>query len=323
MKRRINGTWLEFHHLGIAEGKYFNPIVHEFSEAQWRALVDDIAELKMEYIVLIGVANFDDDNYHEVYYPSKYYEPSKELKCPNPIEVLLDECDKHNMKVFVSVGFFNNWHKTYDNMTKEFVFEKAFKGMEEIHELYHHHKSFYGWYYPDESGIDYHLDEAFITYVNRYSAKIRSLDPNYKTLIAPYGTCKLSADDEYIEQLKRLDVDFVAYQDEVGVKKTTEDKTPEFYESLKRAHDLANRSKLWADVETFTFEGDVYRSALLPANMERLEKQLDSVSPYVDEILVFEYQGMMSKPGSIAYCGHPDSIKYYKEYKEYLDRIEK
>ena len=29
------------------------------------------------------------------------------------------------------------------------------------------------------------------------------------------------------EQLKRLDVDFVAYQDEVGVKKTTEDKMPE------------------------------------------------------------------------------------------------
>ena len=32
---------------------------------------------------------------------------------------------------------------------------------------------------------------------------------------------------EYVEQLKRLDVDFVAYQDEVGVKKTTEEKIAE------------------------------------------------------------------------------------------------
>ena len=113
----------------------------------------------------------------------------------------------------------------------------------------------------------------------------------------------------------------VAYQDEVGVKKTTEDKTASFYASLKKAHDAANKSRLWADVEVFTFEGDVYKSALLPANIERLKKQLEAVSPYVDEILIFEYQGMFNKPGTIAFCGHPDSIQYYKDYKKLLDEI--
>ena len=92
---------------------------------------------------------------------------------------------------------------------------------------------------------------------------------------------------------------------------------------LKKAHDKANRSKLWADVEVFTFEGDVYKSALLPANIERLKKQLEAVSPYVEEILIFEYQGMFNKPGTIAFCGHPDSIEYYKDYKKLLDEIEK
>ena len=309
--------------MGIPEGKYFNPMTHEFSEEQWRAKVNEIAELKMKYLVIMETANFDDDKYHECYYNSKHYEKSTEIKCEDPIGVILDEADKLGLRVFVSVGFYSNWWKTFDNMTQESAFTRAFLAMDELHEIYGHHESFYGWYFPDESEIRYHFDEEFITYVNRYSEKVRSLNPRYKTLIAPYGTCKLSADDEYVEQLKRLDVDFVAYQDEVGVKKTTEDKTKEFYKALKKAHDKANRSKLWADVEVFTFEGDVYRSALLPANIERLKKQLEAVSPSVEEILIFEYQGMFNKPGTIAFCGHPDSIEYYRQYNKLLEEIEK
>ncbi len=322
MAKRINGSWLEFHHLGIPEGKYMNPIIHGWSEAQWRAKIQEMAELKMKYIVIMETANFDDDTYHEVYYNSKVYEKSKEIKCEDPIGVIFDECDKQNMRVFLSVGFYSNWWHTYENMTQEKAFERAFIAMDELHTLYKHHSSFYGWYFPDESEISYHMDEAFINYVNRYSQKVRELDPRYKTLIAPYGTCKLSADDEYVEQLKRLDVDFVAYQDEVGVKKTTEEKTQDFYKALKAAHDKANRSKLWADIEAFTFEGDVYRSALLPANIERLKRQLENASPYVEEILIFEYQGMFNKPGTIAYCGHPNSIEYYNQYKKLLEELE-
>lgn len=322
MARRINGSWLEFHHLGIPEGKYFNPMIHEFSSEQWRAKIQEMAELKMKYIVIMETANFDDDKYHECYYESKYYEKSKEVKCKDPIGVILDECSKHGMKVFVSVGFYSNWWKTYDNMVMESAYEKAFKAMDELHELYGHYDSFYGWYYPDESEIHHYMDEAFVNYVNRYSKKVHELNPNYKTLIAPYGTCKLCADDGYVEQLKRLDVDFVAYQDEVGVKKTDETKTANFYKALKEAHDKAGRSKLWADVEAFTFEGDVYRSALLPANIERFKKQLEAVSPYVEEILIFEYQGMFNKPGTIAFCGHPDSIEYYRQYKELLKELD-
>ena len=55
--KRINGTWFEFHHLGLPEGKYFNPMTHEFSEEQWRAKVQEIAELKMKYIVLMEKFN--------------------------------------------------------------------------------------------------------------------------------------------------------------------------------------------------------------------------------------------------------------------------
>ena len=93
-----------------------------------------------------------------------------------------------------------------------------------------------------------------------------------------------------------------------------------FYKNLMIAHQKANRSTLWADVEIFEFEGDVYKSALLPSNTTRLEEQLLAISDYVDEILVFQYQGMMNRPSSISHCGHPDAIKFYKDYLKLIEK---
>ena len=39
--KRINGSWLEIHHFNEAEGKYFNPICHEFSDIQWKEKVKE------------------------------------------------------------------------------------------------------------------------------------------------------------------------------------------------------------------------------------------------------------------------------------------
>jgi hypothetical protein len=192
--------------------------------------------------------------------------------------------------------------------------------MDELCAQYGSHKSFYGWYFPDETCIKGHFLEEFITYVNAYSAHAHKIAPHTKTLIAPYGTNILVADEEYVEQLKQLDVDIIAYQDEIGVRKSTPDQTGAYYKALRAAHDAAGRSALWADMEVFEFEGDVYKSALYPAAMERIEKQITSISPYVDEILIYQYTGMFNKPGTTAYMGHPDSVKLYQDYVAWLEK---
>ena len=321
--KHINGTWLELHHFGLPEGKYFNPMCHNFSDRQWKEKVKEIASLDMHYIVLISIA-FTDEKTKECYYSgSSEYPKSKMIKAKDPLKAILEEAQKHDIKVFLGAGIYGPWPQPWHNMTSKEVQRLTFVGMKEVYEKYGHYESFYGWYYPDETGIDKYFEQEYIDYVNSRSEFSRTLNPNLKSLIAPYGTRRISFDDHFVEQLKILDVDFVAYQDEVGVKKSTEYETAEFYRKLRIAHEAANRSALWADVETFTFEGDVYKSALLPAPIDRLERQLEAVSPYVDEVLVFEYQGMMNKPGTIAFCGHPDSIKYYKDYKKLLRKIKK
>lgn len=321
MLKPITGTWFEFHHHNIPEGKYWNPICRWFSDEQWEAKVDEIAELGMKYIVLMASSMVYED-WSESYFNTEIY-PFGNLGAKDPIGALMRAAERNNIKVFVSCGFYGVWTETVNNMTSYEVQARAFKAMEQLYAQYGHYKSFYGWYLPDETGIYPYYEDAFIKYVNEYTAFGKSINPDLKVLIAPYGTNSLIADDKYIGQLEALDCDIIAYQDEIGVRKALPEQTPAFYENLRKAHDKAGRSALWADMEVFEFEGDVYKSALYPAAMERIDRQIKSISPYVDEILIYQYQGMFNKPGTIAFCGHPGSIQLYNDYKAWLDKLNK
>lgn len=315
MRKPIVGTWMEFWHHSIVEGKYWNPICRNFSAEQWQTKIDEMASVGMKYIVLMDTAIVYED-YSESYFDTDIF-PFADMACKDPMGALLSAADRNNMKVFVSCGFYGLWHNTVDNMTSPSVTERAFKAMEQLWEKYGHHQSFYGWYFPDETCIEGYFDQYFIDYVNTYSAHAHKIAPDTKTLIAPYGTNKLIADAKYVDQLKSLDVDIIAYQDEVGVRKSKPEDTAEYYKKLRLAHDAAGRSALWADMEIFEFEGDVYRSALIPATWERVQRQIDSIAPYVDEILIYQYLGMFNKPGTSAFCGHVDSVDYYNDLAEY------
>ncbi len=318
MPVKISGTWFEFSHHNLSEGKYWNAAVKDFTDKQWEEKVDEIAGIGMKYIVLMcGALVYKDAAW--AYFNTDIY-PFADIAARDPIGALLRAADRHGIRVFMSCGFYGYWEDARGNMSDIAVRERAFRAMKQLYTLYKNHKSFYGWYLPDELGIRGCFDEEFISYVNDYRAFAKTLDKTKKMLIAPYGTNRVTADEKYVEALKRLDCDFIAYQDEVGVQKSSPDDTARYFAALKTAHDKAGRSALWADVEIFRFEGEVYRSALLPAKMSRIEKQLSSVSPFAEEILIYQYEGMFNKPGSAAFCGHPDSVRLYNDYLRFLEK---
>lgn len=312
MQRKIDGTFFEFKHHNTAEGKYWNPQLQQFTAQNWREKVREISSLGMEYIVIMATALYD-----KCYFKSSVF-PFVDIPCSDPIEEVLCEADKCNIKVFLGNGFYGNWRKANYNIKSKEVIDRSFMAMEELTMLYGHHKSFYGWYFPDETCIIFNYSKDFVKYVNLCSARCYELTPDKKTLIAPYGTNLVFANKRFVDTLANLDVDFVAYQDEVGVRKTPVDKTEKLFEKLKKAHDKAGRSKLWADIELFDFEGLVYQSALLPAKFERIKKQIENVSPYVDKILGYQYLGLMNLPNSNSFAGHSDSIKLYNNYINFI-----
>ena len=249
------------------------------------------------------------------FYDSRIY-PKWQLECADPMEAVLEAADQHKIKFFIGGGFYGDW--TSPTTISDPVAQKQrLQSLEEVVRLYGHHPSFHGWYWPDEAALKPRFSPEFITYVNTLSRRARQLKPNAPIMIAPYGTRMVIPDDAYVRQLDAMDVDIVAYQDEVGVRKSKVTETSAFYEGLRKAHDRAQKAKLWADVEIFQFEGAVYKSALMPAPFERVLRQLEAVSPWVDEILVYQYQGMMNKPGSTAFAGCPASTRLYTDYQNW------
>lgn len=312
MPRKIDGTFFEFRHHNTPEGKYWNPALEKFSGEDWRRKAREISELGMEYIVVMATALYD-----KCYFSSSVF-PFADIPCENPIEEILDEADKCALKVFLGNGFYGDWTKPKNNITDKEIIKRSFKAMEELTALYGHHQSFYGWYFPDETCIILHFSKSFTEYVNLCSRECRILTPDKKTLIAPYGTNLALANGKYVKNLMELDVDFIAYQDEVGVRKTPVARTERIFEKLRKAHDKAGRSQLWADIELFDFEGMVYKSALIPADIERITRQIENVAPYCDKILSYQYLGIMNPADSPSFAGHPDSEKLYNNYRELI-----
>ena len=313
MKRKIDGTFFEFCHHNTAEGKYWNPAIKNFSQEMWRSKVREISQLGMEYIVIMATAVYD-----RCFFKSDIF-PFADISCNDPVEAILSEADECGLKVFLGNGFYGDWTKPKKNITEKEIINRSFMAMEELTSLYGHHKSFYGWYYPDETCIILRFSKNFVKYVNLCTERARLLTPEKKTLIAPYGTNLALANDRYVNTLMKLDVDFIAYQDEVGVKKTPVARTEKIFEKLRKAHDKAGRAELWADIELFDFEGLVYKSALIPAPIERITRQLENVAPYADKILSYQYLGLMNPPESPAFAGHPESPVLYENYRKYIN----
>jgi hypothetical protein len=308
----IQGSWFEFQHHATVEGVDWNPALAQFTAEQWNAKVKEMAEIGIEYLVLMATAV-----YYRSFYETQIY-PKWNLACPDPLEAVLTAADKYKVRFFVGAGFYGNWQKSSVIMDPV-AGKKRLQSIGELVSRYGHHSSFYGWYWPDEASINPHYNQRFLDYVNALSHEARQLKPNAPIMIAPYGTRTAEPNDEYVRQLDSMDIDIVAYQDEVGVRKSKVSETAAFYEGLRKAHDRAQKAKIWADVEIFEFEGAIYDSALIPAAFERVKRQLAAVSPFVETILIYQYLGLMNKAGSIAQAGSSRSVNLYSDYVKWLN----
>jgi hypothetical protein len=308
----VVGSWFEFEHHNQLGAKHWNSVLPSFTTEQWKTVIREMHEVGMEYLVMLSVALND-----KAYYPSAI-QPRHDFVCEDPLEAVLSAADECGIKFFVSNDYWTDWTKVQQGMTDERSWYLREKGMEEVVEKYGHHKSFYGWYYPHETELKEVFNEYAYPYINRCSKIARSLTPNALTLIAPYGTQYAKYSEQYIKQLEGLDVDIIAYQDEVGVYKIEVGETARYFEQLYKMHTKAGRARLWADIEIFDFEAEIYHSPGVPATFERVLQQITDVSPYVEHILMYQYQGFMNKPGTTAFAGHKDSEKLYSDYVNWL-----
>ena len=311
----ISGSWFEFQHPGGKEGVYWDGDLRKFTAAQWREKIREISETGMGYLVLMNVAA-----HGKAFYDTELA-PKFIMGCDDPLEVVLSAADEFGVKFFVSNDFWGSDLDAVKTMTDKALAKIRNKSMEEIYEKYGHHKSFYGWYFPNESWLDPYFGDFVIPYVNECAQVAKSLNANCVNLIAPYNIRKEKCDDTFVKQLEQLNVEIVAYQDGVGVGVTRIEDSARYYEHLAQAHQKAGRSRIWADMELFYFEQTTHGSLISADFDTRIIHQMEAISPFVDKILVYQYLGIMNKPHSLAPAGMRDeSVRLYNQYMSWYKK---
>ena len=310
----VTGSWINLAYKDV-RNKYTNPQSFDNMDPKlWEAKVRELSAMGIEYLVLMEVANEG-----KSYYPSQimpwWYNKDKK----SPVDAILDEAAKHNMKIFMSSG----WAKDQDdNLLDPAIKERQLRIMEELASLYKNHKAFYGWYLPVEDCLCPIFAEHAVQSVNTLSEKAKKLAPGKKTLISPYGIGLSEFDNpEYEKQMQKLKVDIIAYQDEVGCVRD-QFTLPRLKKNWQRLRDIHNRLniEMWANCETFTWEEGTNdrTSALIPAAYPRLlSQQVAASAAGVDKIISFMFYGIIENPESKYQLGQP--VWSNKVYADYMD----
>lgn len=316
MSLAITGSFLEIEHPNRAERVLTHDALCAFTAADWAQKVREYRAMGVDTLVLLSTALRG-----QAYFPLDGFPFPSHLTCRNPIEAILAAADETGQQVYLGVGYYGS-NDSVGNTTDPAVIATALRAMESLFARYGHHASFIGWYVSDEWCLWDHFDERFITYINTVCRQAKSLCASHRVILAPFGTYCLQADDVFAAQLERIEADAIAYQDEVGVQRLTPDRLGARFEALAASHAKAARSKLWVDTEIFTFAGEVYRSALLPAPFERVKAQLEAVSPYVEKAIVYTAQGLMEPKDSKVPLGNADAHTLWHGYQAWLNSIE-
>lgn len=308
----ITGTWINLAYKDV-RNKYTNPQNFDNTDPKlWASKVRELAGMGIEYLVFMEVANEG-----KAYYPSKLMPWLYNKNVKSPVDAILDEAAKHDMKVFMSTG----WAKDQDdNLLDPAIKARQLEIMEELASLYKDHKAFYGWYLPVEDCLCPIFAEHAVQSVNALTAKANELTPGKKTMISPYGIGLSEFDNpEYEKQMQKVKVDIIAYQDEVGCVRDRYT-LPRLKKNWQRMRDIHNRLniEMWANCETFTWEEGTNdrQSALLPTAYSRLlSQQVAASAAGVDRIISFMFGGIIEDPKSPYQLGQPTwSNHLYNNY---------
>ncbi len=312
--KKVHGTFINFAYMD-ERNKYMNPAgIDNTSPELWRLKIKELSDMGVRYVIIMYVANDD-----KAFYPSDFMPHAYQAGKESPVEAVMNAADDNNMKVFMSTGWAHNQD---DNPRLPEIRAIQFKIMQETAKLFSKHKSFYGWYLPCEDVVGPYLSQNAVDAANSLAAEARAVTPGAKVLISPYGLKSANFDNsQFSDQIAKLKVDIIAYQDEIGcVVETTP--LPHMKENFKHLREVHDKTKiqLWANDESFTWEKELNTrpSALIPAPFPRFLSQLVGVSKAnVDEVVSFAITGIYDKPDSKIPIGQP--IFGAKAYQEYMD----
>lgn len=316
--KSINGTWVNLPYQDV-RNKYMNPAhVDNTNPAFWEAKVTELHEMGITYIVIMAVANEQ-----KAFYPSTFMERGYPSNKVSPVEAIMNTAEKLGMRVFMSCG----WAISQDDDIRDpKIKEIQKKIMKETADLFQKKKSFFGWYLPVEDSMEPILPAHSVESVNSLAFEAKRLTPEAKVMISPYGICNASlSDPRFGEQIKKLHVDIIAYQDEVGCVREPLP-IPRMKANFKKIGNIHKSTgiKFWSNVESFTWEKEdnSRESALIPAAFPRyLSQMVGATLAGAEEVISFSVYGTIDNPQSPMPIGQPiGSATSYLDYQDWKNK---
>lgn len=312
----VTGTFVNFFWQD-ERNNYMNPLSLDITDPElWVAKTTELHEMGIDYLVLMAVANEGKSAY-----PSSIMEHAYPEGRQSPVDAVMKTAENLGMHVFMSCG----WARSQDdNLMDPFVIERQRAIMEELVAIYSNSSAFYGWYLPIESAFEPILPEHAVDGVNRLASRARALTPDKMVMISPYGICYADIDNPLFEErIAALNVDIIAYQDEVGCVREPMP-LPRLRNHLRKLGEIHNRTGIsfWVNVESFTWEKpstNSRQSALVPAPFGRFLAQIEAASASgAERIISFAICGIYDKPGSSHALGQPDiSTEAYRSFMDW------
>lgn len=308
----VTGTFLNLVYQDV-RNKYTNPPHIDYTDPLlWKTKVLEMHDMGMEYLVLMAVANEG-----KSFYPSQLMPWAYREGLQSPVDAIMEAAAANGMKVFMSTG----WAKDQDdNLRDPAIKQRQIQMMTELADIYGDHPAMYGWYLPVEDCLGPVLTDYAVDAVNALTDKARSLTPGKKVLISPYGIFNSDFDDpRYEQQILRLKVDIIAYQDEIGCvrERYPLPRLKENWRKLRAIHDKTD-IQMWANCESFAWEAATNdrTSALVPAPFGRFLGQLSAATAGgAEKIISFMMYGIFEDPDSPYQLGQPHwSNAAYADY---------
>lgn len=313
----ITGSFVNLFYQDV-RNKYMNPAHMDNTDPElWKQKVNEMHDMGIEYLVFMAVANEGKADYPSIIMPLNYDSTKK-----SPVTAIMDEAEKLDMKVFMSIGWAQNQD---DNLRIPAILQRQKDIMDELSEIYGSYKSFYGWYLPVEDCLGPVLTESAVKAVNALTEKAHKITPGKKTMISPYGFfCSDFDNPQFGKQIAKLKVDIIAYQDEIGCVRE-EFPLPRLKENWKKIAKIHQDCgiELWANCESFAWEKGTNdrQSALIPAAMPRILSQMNAASQAgVNRIISFAICGILDSNKGDYWLGQPtiaaETVNNYEAWRK-------
>lgn len=278
--KRIEGTFLQF-----------EPWMMKLDSASWRCELDAMRRAGIDLIIIQWLL-----------YENRRFIPA-DSSSEDPLELIMDYADEQNMKVFVGLATEERWH---ERLTVPRYLDRISTINKRLADLawakYGRHRAFAGWYIPQELRYaEYSAGniETLRSFYRSQSDHCRSISGGKVVSISPV----LPAPGEGPEPEKYADVlgeillgsgiDVIFLQDGVGAHRGR--KGPEeivsYFRSMRKIC-RKSRVSLWADVEIF--KRKAHSSGSEPASIERIRRQIEAETPFVEGLAMFDFFHYMS-----------------------------